>query len=57
MMKELVIKLKNYLIVVKDRIETERLVLRGFRESDYDDLYEFLKDTYVYAAINGDDGI
>lgn len=23
-------------------IETDRLVLRTFRESDYDDLYEFL---------------
>ena len=25
-----------------ERIETKRLILRGFRESDYDDLYEFL---------------
>ena len=23
-------------------IETERLILRAFRETDYDDLYEFL---------------
>ncbi|MBO4297650.1 MAG: N-acetyltransferase, partial [Clostridia bacterium] len=25
-----------------DEIVTERLVLRGFQESDYDDLFEFL---------------
>ena len=29
-------------------IRTERLVLRPFRESDYDDLFEF----YVYAILN-----
>lgn len=50
-----------------ESIETERLILRPFRESDYDDLFEFLyqlrddefegnpiwKDTYVYAKLKG----
>ena len=52
-----------------ETIETERLILRPFRESDYADLFEFLyqlrddefegrpiwKDTYVYAKLNDED--
>ena len=47
-------------------IKTARLILRPFREADYDDLYEFLsqlkdengdpvwKDTFVYAVLKED---
>ncbi len=61
-----------------NEIKTERLLLRAFKESDYDDLFEYLsqlennefegypgityendnpiwKDTYVYAATEGDE--
>ena len=45
-------------------IETERLILREFKDTDYDDLFEFLSQlendefegypgiTYVYAKLN-----
>ena len=34
------------------RIETERLVLRRYRETDYDDLYVYLSDAEVVILIS-----
>ena len=40
------------LIAVKRMIETSRLVLRPFKESDLDDLYEYLREITIHCFMD-----